>query len=664
MSAENPVDGAYFTSNDEIMRLVRRRSGSELPDTGHGYPASLGAKQEPAPPDTGRGYPSGWKGRTGFEPDSNRHQDDIFVPGGRVEYWSETHQRWVETRIHRVHEDGTVDVDVKRGAMRSKIRPCGGEGPQGGTPPVRLGSDGQPWQPSPGERVEYKSDTFHRWVEATIIRVNSATVDLDVKRGALLARCRPLTAAPAGPEPADKPPKRSRSVVLGSSGDVGDLNSSQDLRNSWLNYFSRDDIQVGGPSSPKNGASRAPDVQIPPAMLPLAAHDTPDPSPSPPLSPIRADSHRPSAASAPVALQPGQAPQAQGAVGHVAVPQAALQAQAPHNGYRQPLPVVPAAAPPPPPAVASVPLVRPPLTRDASGPRETLREAPQVITAGEAKNRTRFPSDRTGDPSPQVPMQGPAATGGPGAKPRGGQLPLQGALKMAGDRFDPNALLPQILSGLGFAGQAAQVEAMQGFTGGLNDGVWFLTVQTRVYALKLVTSSRKFPTLPTEAENLTRLSRAFPHIRDDDAVAFPLKIFDCITAAGKKVKNLIVMRKADGQRFAEWIGSKVNSQRSAEVFVACESLGKALKMFHQKYPGSQHTDFQPSNIYYVEPGAGGAAQKNARLFTFIDIGGMGAPVMESDKDHFIKSLEILGKAYGQPFVRGATQAFQKGLASS
>ena len=31
------------------------------------------------------------------------------------------------------------------------------------------------------------------------------------------ARCRPLTAAPAGPEPADKPPKRSRSVVLGSS---------------------------------------------------------------------------------------------------------------------------------------------------------------------------------------------------------------------------------------------------------------------------------------------------------------------------------------------------------------------------------------------------------------------------------------------------------------
>ena len=56
-----------------------------------------------------------------------------------------------------------------------------------------------------------------------------------------------------------------------------------------------------------------------------------------------------------------------------------------------------------------------------------------------------------------------------------------------------------------------------------------------------------------------------------------------------------------------------------------------------RYPGSQHTDFQPSNIYYVEPGSGGAAQKNARLFTFIDIGGMGAPVMESDKDHFIKS---------------------------
>jgi hypothetical protein len=234
---------------------------------------------------------------------------------------------------------------------------------------------------------------------------------------------------------------------------------------------------------------------------------------------------------------------------------------------------------------------------------------------------------------------------------------------MAGDRFDPNALLPQILEGLGFAGLPAQVEAMQGFTGGLNDGVWFLTVQSRVYAMKLVTSSRKFPTLPTEAENLIRMARQYPHIRDDDAVSFPLKIFDCLTSAGKKVKNLIVMRKADGQRFAEYIGSKIAMQRSAEVFAACESLGKALKMFHQKYSGNQHTDFQPSNIFYHEPGTG-APQKNGRLFTFIDIGGMGAPVLESDSDHFIKSLQILGKAYGQPFVRGATQAFQKGFASA
>jgi hypothetical protein len=234
---------------------------------------------------------------------------------------------------------------------------------------------------------------------------------------------------------------------------------------------------------------------------------------------------------------------------------------------------------------------------------------------------------------------------------------------MTGDRFDPNALMPQILEGMGLAGQPAKVEAMQGFTGGLNEGVWFLTVAREVYALKLVTSSRKFPTLPTEAENLIRLSRTFPHIRDDEAVAFPLKIFDCITNAGKKVKNLIVMRKADGERFAEYIGTKIAAQRSAEIFAACEQLGKALKLFHQKYAGNQHTDFQPSNIYY-HPGSAGSASKNGRLFTFIDIGGMGAPVLESDSDHFIKSLQILGKSYGQPFVRGATQAFQKGFASS
>ena len=68
-----------------------------------------------------------------------------------------------------------------------------------------------------------------------------------------------------------------------------------------------------------------------------------------------------------------------------------------------------------------------------------------------------------------------------------------------------------------------------------------------------------------------------------------------------------------------------------------------------RYPGSQHTDFQPSNIYYVEPGSGGAAQKNARLFTFIDIGGMGAPVMESDKDHFIKSAALTDSVMIQSF---------------
>ena len=43
-----------------------------------------------------------------------------------------------------------------------------------------------------------------------------------------------------------------------------------------------------------------------------------------------------------------------------------------------------------PPAVASVPLVRPPLTRDASGPREPLREAPQVGRAAPRDHRHRF----------------------------------------------------------------------------------------------------------------------------------------------------------------------------------------------------------------------------------------------------------------------------------
>jgi hypothetical protein len=57
--------------------------------------------------------------------------DDVFVPGQRVEYWSDTYQSWLETVILHVHSDGTVDVGSRPGVLRSKIRPCGSKGTQG-----------------------------------------------------------------------------------------------------------------------------------------------------------------------------------------------------------------------------------------------------------------------------------------------------------------------------------------------------------------------------------------------------------------------------------------------------------------------------------------------------------------------------------------------------
>jgi predicted unusual protein kinase regulating ubiquinone biosynthesis (AarF/ABC1/UbiB family) len=204
---------------------------------------------------------------------------------------------------------------------------------------------------------------------------------------------------------------------------------------------------------------------------------------------------------------------------------------------------------------------------------------------------------------------------------------------------------------------------MQGFSGGCNEGVFFLTVpspgQATVYALKLVVATRKFPTLPTEAENLTRLVRAFPHIRDDPYVAFPVKIFDCVAPSGKKAYNLLVMKKAEGTRMSEWIAFKLANQRGNEIFAGCETLGRELRIFMNKYNQSQHTDFQPSNIFVHENNGRGG-----RMFSFIDIGGMGSPVLESDKEHFLKSLEILGKSYGAQFVAGASAAFQKGYAAA
>jgi hypothetical protein len=234
---------------------------------------------------------------------------------------------------------------------------------------------------------------------------------------------------------------------------------------------------------------------------------------------------------------------------------------------------------------------------------------------------------------------------------------------MTGEKFDAQRELPRILESIGLSSTGtAHVEQMQGFAGGLNDGVWFVTLQgsvvggTSELVLKLVSAKRKFPTLPTEVENLSRLSRTCPAMRSDPALSFPVKLLDCVPKnGGKASQNLIIMPKAPGQRLADWLGLNWARGRVDPIATAMDLLGKELRIFHERYGKQQHADFQPSNIFYDE---------DTTTFVFIDIGGIGAMVGETDQVHFVKGLNICAKAYGDDFSTLTSDAFHQGYGSS
>merc|ERR1719482_1814165 len=56
------------------------------------------------------------------------------LQGAAVEYWSDTFHRWVAAFVRAVNDDGTLDLDVKRGANPTKVRPKSSDGPAEGPP--------------------------------------------------------------------------------------------------------------------------------------------------------------------------------------------------------------------------------------------------------------------------------------------------------------------------------------------------------------------------------------------------------------------------------------------------------------------------------------------------------------------------------------------------
>lgn len=232
-------------------------------------------------------------------------------------------------------------------------------------------------------------------------------------------------------------------------------------------------------------------------------------------------------------------------------------------------------------------------------------------------------------------------------------------LQMASDKFDPSepSLHSQITSKLGCS-QNSTIEALQGFRGGLNDGVWILCDAAQSpkedMVLKLVKCHSIASTVPTEAENLVKISREHPAVSTDRSIAFPFKIFTCFGSNGEKRHDLIVMRKVPGRRLTDVIAVMWHKKQVQEVMQLFEKLGMLLAKFHATYDNIQHGDFQPSNVVY---------DKEQDQMLLIDVGGMGMPTFETDIERFNMALRLLSGAYGADFGTDGTRHFEAGYAN-
>lgn len=221
--------------------------------------------------------------------------------------------------------------------------------------------------------------------------------------------------------------------------------------------------------------------------------------------------------------------------------------------------------------------------------------------------------------------------------------------------FDPlqPQMRSQIASQLGFDG-SVKLEKMAGFSGGLNEGIWFVSGDRAGrhddLVLKLVKCKRIASNIPTEAENLEGLMLEYPELASDSLVASPIKIFSVADDDGK-CNDLIVMRKVPGERLAELICRKYYSKQEAHLIGIFEELGKQLAAFHKRYGNMQHGDFQPSNIFYDE---------ESDTLSFIDVGGMGIPTVDDDASHLRQAMNLLAHSYGPTLHEDCIAAFDKG----
>lgn len=197
----------------------------------------------------------------------------------------------------------------------------------------------------------------------------------------------------------------------------------------------------------------------------------------------------------------------------------------------------------------------------------------------------------------------------------------------------------QLEAKLGHNG-ARHVEPLGRCTGGRNEGLWLLKYvngSNAKYVLKLISCHRCHYTVPTETETFLKLSKEHPGLSTDKEMAFPLKLFACQNP-GPRRYDLIVMRPAPGLRVTEVLHNKWHRKQIEDIMKILRCIGACLKRFHVRYRNTQHADLNSSNIFWDD--ATGAV-------TFIDLGGMGCPTIETDNEYFKKAFRMMvAKTWG------------------
>ncbi|CAE7229893.1 unnamed protein product [Symbiodinium pilosum] len=254
---------------------------------------------------------------------------------------------------------------------------------------------------------------------------------------------------------------------------------------------------------------------------------------------------------------------------------------------------------------------------------------------------------------PPSPSESPSCQGG-GAKELSGRNSFEVRDFSLGMMvFDPAnpALRAQLLATLGASPQST-FEAMRGFHGGMNEGIWFVKGGGETLVLKLVKFDRFAPPQLVEERMFTKLFQELPGITEDPNVAFPFKVLRLLGRNNVRKHDLIVMKKAPGKSLDHVISEKWRRGKKAELNKIFGKVGECMASFHRRYGGRQHNDAGTQNILWDE---------ETQHVTFIDLGCMGNKSNKTDVQRLSQVVKNLSRcaAYGPDLV-AAVSHFQEG----